>query len=65
VRRADCGWSAACEGAEAAGGELDEAIREAVGHDRGESLLVGVTSTAAIDRWIRDTDAHIVGDTLH
>jgi hypothetical protein len=44
---------------------LVDAIRDAVGSDRGEGLLMGVEGNAATEQWIRETAAHIVGDTLH
>jgi hypothetical protein len=65
VRRSDSGWHAACEDRSAESDHLVDAIRDAVGNDRGEGLLMGVQSNAAIEQWIRETAAHIVGDTLH
>ena len=43
---------------------LVDAIRDAVGSDRGEGLLMGIVSNASTEQWIRDTASHIVGDTL-
>jgi hypothetical protein len=65
VRRSNEGWSAACEGAESTNEQLVDAIRGAFGSERGETLLMGVANNAAIEQWIRETAAHIVGDTLH
>lgn len=65
MRRSNAGWAAACDDAEAVHEQLVEAIRDAVGHERGEGLLIGPRNTAALEQWIRETAAHIVGDTLH
>jgi hypothetical protein len=65
VARADAQWCVECEGREATHPQLIEALRDAVGQNRGEGLIVGAAGTAAVEQWIRDTAAHIVGDTLH
>jgi hypothetical protein len=65
VRRSESGWEAACEDRRAVSDHLGDAIRDAVGSDRGEGLLMGLESNAATEQWIRETAAHIVGDTLH
>jgi hypothetical protein len=65
VARTDGGWCASCEGRDAEDAELMAAIRDAVGVDRGEGLMIGAASVASVDQWIRETAAHIVGDTLH
>jgi hypothetical protein len=65
VRQSDEEWCAACEGREATSPRLVDAIREAVGQDVGEGLMIGARSTASLEQWIRETAAHIVGDTLH
>jgi hypothetical protein len=65
VSRTGTEWCASCEGRDAEHVQLIEALRDAVGQERGEGLLLGAASTAAMERWIRETAAHIVGDTLH
>jgi hypothetical protein len=65
VRQSDLGWDVTCEDSRAEGDQLVDAIRDAVGSDRGESLLMGVKGNESIEQWIRETAAHIVGDTLH
>lgn len=65
MTRSGSEWHVSCEGRDAEGGQLIEAIRDAVGHERGEGLMIGAASSAAIEQWIRETAAHIVGDTLH
>jgi hypothetical protein len=65
VRREETRWIAACEGAEAEDERLVEAIRDAVGGDRGETMLRGFHSREALEHWIQETATHIVGDTLH
>ncbi len=65
MRRSDRGWAAACEGSDAERDQLVDAIREAIGSARGEGLLMGAEGNASIEQWIRETAAHIVGDTLH
>jgi hypothetical protein len=64
VRRSNRGWEATCEDRRAESGVLVDAIRDAVGSDRGEGLLMGAASNASVEQWIRDTASHIVGDTL-
>jgi hypothetical protein len=54
-----------CDGRDAEHDHLIEALREAVGHERGEGLMIGAASAASVEQWIRETAAHIVGDTLH
>jgi hypothetical protein len=65
VRQSDLGWEVTCEDSRAEGDQLADTIREAVGSDRGESLLMGVRGNASTEQWIRETAAHIMGDTLH
>ena len=65
MTRSGSEWCASCEGRDAEHAQLIEALRDAVGLERGEGLLIGAASTAAIEQWIRATAAHIVGDTLH
>lgn len=66
VRRSGGGWAAACDdGGEREHAQLVEAIRDALGQDRGEGLLIGAAGAASLEQWIRETAAHIVGDTLH
>jgi hypothetical protein len=65
VRRAGDLWCVSCDGSEAEDPHLIEALRDAVGHERGEALLLGAGPNASIEQWIRETAAHIVGDTLH
>jgi hypothetical protein len=65
VARSGDGWRASCDGRDAEHDHLIEALREAVGHERGEGLMIGAASAASVEQWIRETAAHIVGDTLH
>jgi hypothetical protein len=65
VTRSEGGWCASCEGRDAEDGQLIVAIRDALGLDRGEGLMLGVGAAASAEQWIRETAAHIVGDTLH
>ena len=64
MRRSNRGWACECEGREAVCDQLVDAIREAIGSARGEGLLMGVEGNASTEQWIRETAAHIVGDTL-
>lgn len=63
MRRSNEGWSAACEGDESTSDELVDAIRGAVGSERGEALLIGVEHNAALEQWILETAAQILGET--
>jgi hypothetical protein len=65
VTRTGSDWCASCEGRDAESAQLIVALRDAVGHERGEGLMLGAASNAAMEQWIRETAAHIVGDTLH
>ena len=65
VRRSSNGWIAACDGTEREHARLDDAIRDAVGGDRGESLLIGRRNSESLEQWVQETAAHIMGDTLH
>jgi len=60
VRRAESGWIAACEGTEVERDALVAAIRDAVA---GAALPLRRDET--LEAWIRETAAHIVGDTMH
>jgi hypothetical protein len=60
VRRAGSGWVAACGGREAARESLVDALREAV---VGEA--VPLRRDESLESWIRETAAHILGDTIH
>jgi hypothetical protein len=60
VRDSDAGWIAECEGNEATRDSLVQAIRDAV---VGPALPLHRDET--LDAWIRETAAHIVGDTMH
>jgi hypothetical protein len=65
VRRSDEGWRVECEGQSADSTQLIDALRDAVGSERGEGLLIGAKSNASLEQWLRETAAHIVGDTMH
>jgi hypothetical protein len=65
VSQENGGWHAVCEEREATRAQLVDAIREAVGQEAGAGLLRGAASTISLERWIRETAARIVGDTLH
>jgi hypothetical protein len=58
VRREERLWIAVCDDTEARSEQLVDAIGEAVGQAGGEAA-------GPLDQWIRETAAHIVGDTLH
>ncbi len=60
VRSSERGWAATCEGAEAERQSLAEAIRAVI--FGGARQLRRETT---LDRWVEETAAHIVGDTLH
>lgn len=55
VRRTEGGWAAACDdGPEHERERLPDAIREAVGHDRGESLLMQWGAHDALESWVAE-----------
>lgn len=55
VRRAHGGWAAACDdGRDYESESLTEAIRDAVGHERGESMLLHFGAHDALTTWIAE-----------
>ena len=65
VRRSHSGWAVDCEGSDAEATRLPDAIREAVRADRDPTpLLAARRDRRALEEWIAETAAHIVGDTL-
>jgi hypothetical protein len=55
VRRDDGAWAAACDdGREYRNERLSEAIRDAVGHERGESLLTQWGAHDALEAWVAE-----------
>ena len=62
MRRTDTGWSAACDGEEFEHERLADAMRDAVGHERGETLLRGRDTHATIEAWIVEQSARIERD---
>lgn len=59
VRRTADGWTARCNGGEYGSASLLDAIRDAVGHARGEALRLDVHSFASIERWVVDQASRI------
>lgn len=60
VRRTDGGWAAACDdGDEYASESLHDAIRDAIGHERGESLLLQRNAYEALTAWVAQQASRI------
>lgn len=60
MRRTDHGWAAACDdGREYEDESLHDAIRDAVGHERGESLTLHVRAHDAVTAWVAEQAARI------
>ncbi len=59
VRQSSSGWIVACDGDEFEGAELADAMREAVGLERGASLQLGVSAYDSIGAWIAEQSARI------
>jgi len=59
VRRTDSGWCASCNGEDFETERLADAIRDAVGHQRGETLQLGRETHATIEAWIAEQSARI------
>ncbi|HSP72689.1 MAG TPA: hypothetical protein VLN26_09990 [Gaiellaceae bacterium] len=55
MRRTQGGWAAACDdGREYESESLRDAIRDAVGHERGESLLLRRDAHDALTVWVAE-----------
>lgn len=60
MRRADDAWTAVCgDGREYASGSLHDAIRDAVGHERGEALTLQLSAHDALTAWVAEQAARI------
>lgn len=60
MRRTEEGWAAVCgDGEEYASESLVEAIRDAVGHERGESLTLGAGTHRSMEQWVLEQAARI------
>jgi hypothetical protein len=59
VRRTENGWHASCDGSEFESDRLADAMRDAVGHERGETLQLGRSAHDAIAAWVAEQSARI------
>jgi hypothetical protein len=60
VRREDDRWTAVCgDGREYADESLHDAIRDAVGHERGEALTLRLSAHDALSAWVAEQAARI------
>jgi hypothetical protein len=60
VRRADGIWTAVCgDGDEYDSESLHDAIRDAVGHERGEALTLQLSAHDAVTAWVAEQAARI------
>ncbi len=54
MRRTSTGWIAACEGRDYEHAAIEDAIRDAVGHERGETLQLGAATHESIGSWVTE-----------
>lgn len=60
MRRTGEAWTAVCgDGDEYESDRLHDAIRDAVGHERGEALTLQVTAHNALSAWVAEQAAQI------
>jgi hypothetical protein len=59
VRRTESGWVAACDGDEFESERLADAMRDAVGYERGETLQLGRSTHDTIAAWVAEQSARI------
>ena len=59
MRRTKSGWCAACDGEEFESERLADAMRDAVGHERGETLQLGRDTHESMTAWVAEQSARI------
>lgn len=60
MRRADGAWTAVCgDGDEYENASLHDAIRDAVGHERGEALTLQLSAHRTVTAWVAEQAARI------